>query len=61
MKYFKTIEGMLTNAFQGEKDDNGKPIIPTEKPMTEKEYLEYKRAKFNKQYIQTGNVKEFSS
>lgn len=44
MKYYKTFEGALTAAFEekGLKDDNGNPIMATEKPMTEQEFIEHK-------------------
>lgn len=45
MQYFKSIEGMITHmlAENKEVDDNGNPIVATEMPMNENEYVEYKK------------------
>lgn len=46
MKYFKTVGGMLTHAFEeaGYKDDFGNPIVATEKPMNEQEWRNYSQS-----------------
>jgi hypothetical protein len=45
MQFFKTIEGMLSKAFEekGLKDDKGNLIKATEEPMTEVEYVQHKK------------------
>lgn len=45
MQYFKSIEGMITHTLAngGEVDDNGNTIVATEQPMSESEYVEYKK------------------
>jgi len=50
MQYFKTIEGMLSHQFEqdGEKDDKGNFIKATEQPMTDEEYIKYKKEKIKK-------------
>lgn len=52
-QYFKTVEGLLSKTFEElkEKDDNGKPIIASEKPMNEKEYIKYKRLKLENKFV----------
>lgn len=51
MKYFKSIDGMIQAilAENGELDDNGNPIVATETPMNEEEYLEYRKNEVEKQ------------
>jgi hypothetical protein len=45
MQYFKTIEGMLSHAFEqrGLTDDNGNPIKATEQPMNLEQFIEHKK------------------
>jgi hypothetical protein len=45
MRYFKTIGGMINHmlAENGAIDNNGNPVVATEKPMDEEEYAEFKK------------------
>lgn len=51
MQYFKSIGGMIQAilAENGEIDDNGNPIVASEVPMNEEEYMEYRKNEVEKQ------------
>jgi hypothetical protein len=54
MQYFKTLDGMIRYILfqEGALDDEGKPIMKTEQPMTEDEHCEYQRKVVSEQLAQ---------